>query len=99
MARFDPAAPAAQADILRDITRHPFQPFLNLDPARGARSDGAVCTLARSVYEHRSFDRLPLLADALHDAGCTDAELLAHLRGPGPHVRGCWAVDFILNKT
>jgi hypothetical protein len=54
--------------------------------------------LARGVYDDRAFDRLPLLADALEDAGCTDAELLGHLRGPGPHVRGCWAVDLVLGK-
>jgi hypothetical protein len=43
--------------------------------------------------------RLALLADALEDTGCTDAELLGHLRGPGPHVRGCWAVDLVLGKS
>ncbi len=43
--------------------------------------------------------RLPVLADALEDAGCADAELLGHLRGPGPHVRGCWAVDMIPGKS
>jgi hypothetical protein len=43
--------------------------------------------------------RLAVLADALEDAGCTDAELPGRLRGPGPHVRGCWAVDFVLGKS
>jgi hypothetical protein len=42
--------------------------------------------------------RLTVLADALEDAGCTDADLLGHLRSPGPHVRGCWAVDLVLGK-
>jgi hypothetical protein len=42
--------------------------------------------------------RLPILADALEDAGCTNADILDHLRGPGPHVRGCWPVDLILSK-
>jgi len=55
--------------------------------------------LATSIYEQRAFHRLPLLADALEDAGCTDAELLGHLRGPGPHVRGCWALDLVLGKS
>jgi hypothetical protein len=54
--------------------------------------------VAESIYEGRAFDRLPILADALEEAGCTDAYLLAHLRGPGPHVRGCWAVDLVLGK-
>ena len=42
--------------------------------------------------------RLPILADALEEAGCTDADMLAHCRGPGPHVRGCWVVDLVLGK-
>jgi hypothetical protein len=57
-----------------------------------------VPKLAASIYEQRAFDRLPVLADALEEAGCTDADILGHLRGPGPHVRGCWAVDLILGK-
>jgi hypothetical protein len=52
-----------------------------------------------AIYDERAFDRLPVLADALEDAGCADADLLGHLRGPGPHVRGCWAVDLILGKS
>jgi hypothetical protein len=43
-------------------------------------------------------ERLPVLADALEDAGCDDRALLGHLRGPGPHVGGCWALDLILGK-
>jgi hypothetical protein len=42
--------------------------------------------------------RLAVLADALEEAGCNDAEILTHLRSPGPHVRGCWALDLILGK-
>jgi hypothetical protein len=57
-----------------------------------------VRTLAGSIYEDRGFDRLPILADALEEAGCTEAELLAHLRGRGPHVRGCWVLDLLLGK-
>jgi hypothetical protein len=57
-----------------------------------------ILDLATSIYVSHAFDRIPLLADALEDAGCTDAELLGHLRGPGPHVRGCWAVDVVLGK-
>jgi hypothetical protein len=51
--------------------------------------------LARAVYDERAFDRLPILADALEEAGCDSAELLAHCRNSGPHVRGCWAVDAV----
>jgi hypothetical protein len=64
-----------------------------------------VVALATSAYDDRAlpagtFDpaRLTVLADALEDAGCADAGLLGHLRGPGPHVRGCWAVDLLLGK-
>ena len=66
--------------------------------------DCTVPQLARAAYDRRlpegTLDpsRLILLADALEDAGCTDAELLGHLRSPGPHVRGCWAVDLVLGK-
>jgi hypothetical protein len=55
--------------------------------------------LAQAVYDKRAFERLPDLADALEEAGCTDAEVLGHLRGPGPHVLGCWLVDLLLGKS
>ena len=61
-------------------------------------NDGMVVKLATSVHRDRAFDRTNMLADALEDAGCTDANLLGHLRSPGPHVRGCWAVDLVLGK-
>jgi hypothetical protein len=54
--------------------------------------------LAEQIYKERAFNRLPTLADALEESGCQEAALLAHCRGPGPHVRGCWAVDLILSK-
>jgi hypothetical protein len=54
--------------------------------------------LARGIYEDRAFDRLPLLADALMDAGCADEQVLGHCKSEGPHVRGCWVVDLILGK-
>jgi hypothetical protein len=57
-----------------------------------------VVRLAQGIYEDRAFDRLPVLADALEEAGCDNAEILSHCRGPGPHVRGCWAVDLSLGK-
>jgi hypothetical protein len=57
-----------------------------------------VMTLARQMYESREFSAMPILADALQDAGYDSDEVLAHCRGPGPHVRGCWVVDLILSK-
>jgi hypothetical protein len=88
---------ARQVVLLRDIVGNPFRrpkcrrPWLTWN-------DGTVVRLARTMYEKRRFGELPVLADALEDAGCDNAELLGHLRGPGPHVRGCWVVDLILAK-
>jgi hypothetical protein len=97
MAAWD-AARAAEADaqlrLLRDLF-NPFHPFA-VAPAWLTWNRGTVPNLARALYEERAFERLPVLADALEDAGCADRTLLDHLRGPGPHVRGCWAVDLLL---
>ena len=57
-----------------------------------------VLALARQMYESRDFGAMPILADALQDAGCDSADILGHCRGPGPHVRGCWVVDLVLSK-
>ena len=58
-----------------------------------------VVALARAVYDDRRPDHMPILGDAFEDAGCDNADILAHCRGPGPHVRGCWVVDLILGKS
>jgi hypothetical protein len=55
-----------------------------------------VIAVAEAIHEERAFDRVPVLADAVAEAGCTDAALLAHLRGPGPHARGCVSLDLLL---
>jgi hypothetical protein len=87
-------------NLLREIFGNPFR-WVTVSPACLAANDSAALMLARTLYERRVFDDLPILADALEDAGCTDDTLLAHLRSPGPypHVRGCWAVDLILDKS
>jgi hypothetical protein len=98
----------AEADthcrLIRDIFGNPFRPVA-VDPAWLTWNDGAAVSLAQTVYEDRDLPRghldagrLAVLADVLEEAGCTDAEILQHLRGPGPHVRGCWAVDLLLGK-
>jgi hypothetical protein len=84
-----------RGDILRDIINNPFRP-VSVDPV-WRTSD--VVALAAGIYEERAFDRLPILADALQDAGCDDADILGHCRGDSPHLRGCWAVDLVLGKT
>jgi hypothetical protein len=58
-----------------------------------------VPAIARRIYEERAFHDLPFLADALEDAGCTDADILSHCRQGGEHVRGCWVVDLVLGKS
>jgi hypothetical protein len=58
-----------------------------------------VVGLARGIYEDRAFDRLPILADALMDAGCDNEQVLGHCLSDGPHVRGCFAVDLVLGKA
>jgi len=54
--------------------------------------------MAREIHDERRFGDLPILADALEDAGCSAEAVLRHCRGPGPHVRGCWVVDLALGK-
>ena len=86
-----------QAQLLRDIWRPPFRP-MPIDPRWLTWNNGLVVQLARNIYETRAFESLPLLADALIDAGCTDEEILSHCQQPGPHVRGCWALDLIMDR-
>ncbi len=87
-----------QAELVRCVFGNPFRPAPAVAPGWLAWNGGTVPKLAAALYEEFAFERLPLLADALEDAGCPDAALLGHLRGPGPHVRGCWAVDLLLGK-
>jgi hypothetical protein len=81
--------------LLRETVGNPFRPVA-FDPSW--RTPTAT-QLARQMYESRDFGAMPILADALEDAGCDQPDLLAHLRGDGPHVRGCWAVDLLLGKS
>ncbi len=88
------AEPGRQAALLRDIFGGPPRPA-GFDPTWRA---SAVVALATGIYAERAFDRLPVLADALEDAGCGAPDILGHCRGSGPHVRGCWVVDLVLGK-
>jgi hypothetical protein len=94
----EPGIRRAIANILRDLFGNPFRPAPSLAPAVLTWDGGTIPKLAAAVYDERAFDRLPVLADALEDAGCTDADILGHCRGGGEHVRGCWAVDLVLGK-
>src|SRR5262245_24423407 len=86
-----------RADLIREVFGNPFRVAM-LDPSWLAWNGGLVERLARSIMDERAWDRLPVLGDALEEAGCTDADILAHCRGPGPHVLGCWVVDLLLRK-
>jgi hypothetical protein len=95
----------AQAALFRCIFGDPFRP-VTLVPAWLTWRDGLARQLAQAVYDDRHLpdgtldnNGQTVLADALEEAGCTDADLLSHLRGPGPHVRGCWVLDAILGKS
>jgi hypothetical protein len=89
---------AAHAALLRcAVGPLLFRPVA-FDPAWLSWGGGTVARIAEEIYDARAFDRLPVLADALEDADCTDPDLLGHLRSPGPHVRGCWALDLVLGK-
>lgn len=91
------AGPAARLRLLRDIFGNPFRPPV-VRPAWLAWNDGTVRKLAAAVYENRRFEDLPILADALEEAGCDDAGMLAHCHGGGEHVPGCWVVDQLLER-
>ena len=83
------------ADLLRDIFGNPFRPAA-FDPAWRT---GTVLALATQMYESRDFGAMPILADALQDAGCTSEDVLNHCRDAhATHVRGCWVVDLVLGK-
>jgi hypothetical protein len=88
-------ARGVQAELLRDIVGSPFRESPAIAPAILADRDARISRLARSIRDSQDFGRLPLLADALEAAGCTDPVLLAHCRGPGPHVRGCWVLEHV----
>jgi hypothetical protein len=96
---------AAQAALLRCVFGPlPFRPVV-LAPVLRQWQDGLIVRMANAIYEERELpsghlnaQRLAVLADALTDAGCNDADLFGHLRGPGPHVRGCFVVDLLTGR-
>jgi hypothetical protein len=94
------AASAARADlceVLREVFGTPFAPVA-IAPDWLTWNDGTVAKLAQRIYDEGLFDRLPILADALQEAGCTKKTILQHCRSSGPHTRGCWVVDRLLVK-
>jgi len=91
----DPTAERlAQCALLRDLFDPLYWPR-TIDPLWRTP---LVLSMGRSIYDEHSFGDLPILADALEEAGCENADLLSHLRGRGPHARGCWALALVLGR-
>jgi hypothetical protein len=88
---------AQQAVLLHDLFGNVLRGAA-VDPCCLGWADGTVAKMAATIYGGRRFGDLVILADALEDAGCTDADLLDHCRQPGAHVRGCWVLDLLLGK-
>jgi hypothetical protein len=89
---------AMLAAVLRDVVHAPYR-AIHWRSSWRRWNGGTAVKLAQMIYEKRAFDRLPILADALEEAGCTDTDILAHCRQPGEHVRGCWVIDLLLGKS
>lgn len=90
---------AAHVALLRCIFGNPFRPPPRLNASLLAWSDGTVRRIAQAIYDSRRFEDMPILADALEEAGCGDQEMLGHCREQeGVHARGCWVLDLLLQK-
>jgi hypothetical protein len=88
------AEQAEQVVLLRDVVGNPFRPVVF---APEWRTSTAV-SLAQQMYESRDFSPMPILADALQDAGCDSGAVLDHCRAAAPHARGCWVADLVLGR-
>jgi hypothetical protein len=86
-----------QCKLIRCIFGNPFPAIPRAGPWL-SWNGGVIALMARAIYAEGAFDRLPVLADALEEAGCGDAEILGHCRTSGPHARGCWVLDQALGK-
>jgi hypothetical protein len=95
---FSPDKAKGQDSLVRDLFGNPFRP-VNVDLAWLGWNGSTIPRLAQAIYDERRFGDLPILADALEEAGCDNADVLAHCRSGGEHVRGCWVVDALLGKS
>jgi hypothetical protein len=86
--------PEVAVQAIKEIIGNPFRPQ-TIDRSWLTWNERTIPLLAQAIYDERAFDRLPILADALEDANCTNPDILEHLRGPEAHARGCWAVDLL----
>jgi hypothetical protein len=111
--RLAPDSARLAVALLRCVFGNPYRPVTLPKVRAGKRNNKgqifsvmpgwwdhpSILSVAQAAYDLRDFDRLPVLADALDDAGCDNVEILTHLRGPGPHARGCWALHLLLGKS
>lgn len=88
--------PEKQCTIMRDVLGYPLRRRRSPDPCVLAWNDSAVVKIARIIYNERAFADMPILADALEDAGCRENDMIAHCREHTFHVRGCWVLDRLL---
>jgi hypothetical protein len=87
-----------QIAILHDLFGNPFRPVF-LDPLWLVWNSSAIPKLAQAIYDERRFRDVPILADALEEAGCDNTDVLTYCRSGGDHVRGCWVIDLLLEKA
>ncbi|VTR93810.1 Uncharacterized protein OS=Sorangium cellulosum (strain So ce56) GN=sce5710 PE=4 SV=1 [Gemmata massiliana] len=92
--RYERAEKRAQCELLREMFGNPFRSVAFSSLWRTS----TAAAIAKQMYEARDFSAMPILADALQDAGCDSADALGHCRGPGPHVYGCWVADLVFSK-
>jgi hypothetical protein len=92
-----PTEAATQAALVRCMFGNPFRPAV-IDPPLVRWNDSTVVKIAQAIYDDRTFDLMPILADALEEAGCHDADILTHCRQPGPHAIGCWVIHSLLGR-
>jgi hypothetical protein len=93
-----PGEHPVQAALLRDIIGNPFRPAA-LDSAWLTWHGGLVVSMAQRMHDTRDFSDMPVLADALEEAGCQDQDILGHCRSGREHVKGCWLIDLLLGQS
>jgi hypothetical protein len=86
-----------QGGILHELFGNPFRPII-LDPSWLSWHGGLLVSMARQMYDRRDFTDMPVMGDALEDAGCSNQDILSHCRSGGEHYRGCWVLDLVLGK-
>ncbi len=88
----------AQGNLIRDVYGNRPKQGAGIAISCHLRERDEIQKIAQGIYEERAFDRMPILGDALEEAGCDDSEILIHCRSDSEHVRGCWVVDLLLGK-